>query len=317
LAKIRYLVHYSIIKENTRIIEQLNQPCALLFFGLVKHFHDIALPAIHRNIAGPNKHCDIYLHTYNITESKVNPRNGEDVAARLKPAEAFLLTDNVTMDTVQEFMIQRGEFLNHTRKQNYMGWGDCCTSHDNMIQQWHSIQGVWNLMIQSEEQILSKKAHGIDVHGPYYQQIGLFRTDTYQVTPIDIFDSDAALPNFAHNAGYNDRMFYGTRQNAAIWADRFAFSNIFETIYNPKERRHHGYHSETYLKYLMKHYKVPVELKLICMWRIRSRGRLQGKDCRDLKRYSLSTNILEVAPPGYVVEGEFLAPPIGGEQHSI
>eukprot|EP00979_Chaetoceros_neogracilis_P004171 scaffold732_cov239-Chaetoceros_neogracile.AAC.2 len=306
----------SISKENTKIIEEVNQPCALLFFGLVKHFHDIALPAIQRNIVGPNKHCDIYLHTYNITESKVNPRNGEWVAARLKPAEAFLLTDNVTMDTIQEFMIQRGEFLNHTRKQNFANWGGCCTSHDNMIQQWHSIQGVWNLMIQSEEQILSKKAPGIDVHGPYYQQIGLFRTDTYQVTPVDIFDSDAALPNFAHYTGYNDRMFYGTRQNAAIWADRFAFSNIFETIYNPKEIQHHGYHSETYLKYLMKHYKVPVELKLICMWRIRTRGRLQGQDCLDLKRHTLSPNMLEDAPPGYVVDGVYLAPPLGGEQHT-
>ena len=316
-----YLIDLSNAQDNARMIERMNQPCALLFFGLVKHFDDLALPSIQKHIVGPNHQCDIYLHTYNITDLPVNPRNGEDHPARLNTSEAFLLTENVTMDTLEEFFTQRGEFLNHTRQYRYLGWGDCCQAHDNMIKQWHSIQGVWNLMVQNE-QILQKAMPMQHANNDgamhreayfsrgYYQQIGFFRVDAYQVTPVDIFDSEAALPDFAHYTGFNDRMFYGTRTYAAIWANRFAFSKTFEETYNANAIHHHGYHSESYLKYLMKHYEVPVELKPICMWRIRSKRWLQGQDCRDMKRFGNFTQMVRFAPPGYQRNGEFLAPSI-------
>ena len=95
------------------------------------------------------------------------------------------------------------------------------------------------------------------------------------LTPVDLFDSEAALPNFPLCTGFNDRMFYGSRKNAAIWTDRFALPKTFEEKYNPKAKHHHLYHSESYLKYLMKHYEVPMELKPICAWRICSKWRLQ------------------------------------------
>ncbi len=85
-----YLIDLSNAQDNARMIERMNQPCALLFFGLVKHFDDLALPSIQKNIVGPNHQCDIYLHTYNITDLPVNPRNGEDHhPARLNTSEEF------------------------------------------------------------------------------------------------------------------------------------------------------------------------------------------------------------------------------------
>lgn len=296
-----------------------NKPCALLFFGLVKHFEDVALPGILKNVIAPQKQCDIYLHTYNISKAPINKRNGDSVAPKLNTSQVFLLTNNVTMDTLDEFMEKRGSFLNHSRVHYHAEWGECCTSHDNMIKQWNSIDGVWNLMRQHEERILASSSASSSLlagnnnshtgaNGTYYQQVGLFRTDVYHVNPINIFDSNASVPNWAQNWGLNDRLFYGTHANAALWADRFGFSKTFEeqymknsTVGNP----YGGYHSEYIVGSLIKHHNISVEEKPACVWRIRTRGVLKIKDCGCVEGSGDVTDLLKFAPPGYKVFGMY------------
>jgi len=312
-------------------------PCALLFFGLVKHF-DLALPAIKQNIIHTNPNCDIYVHTFNVTHLPINPRNNENVPIKLFPYDAFLLTDNVVFDSMEYFGKKRKNFLDHSRKFHHKRvWGPCCLSHDNMIKQWHSIEGVWDLMRQHEEDKLlmmkqqeektwlsrhtgqndtskvSTKKYGYHEErnffngsaSYYYHQIGFFRLDVYNVNKIDIFDSNATSPNWGRFGGKNDRLFYGSRKNAQVWAKRFDFAKIFERRYMRDESQSHdGYHSEYYLDCMLRHYDIEVEEKPICVWRIRSEKVLSIQDCSQLYRFSNVTVLLQnFAPPGYMATG--------------
>ena len=121
-------------------------PCALLFFGLPKVFDDVVLPSIQKHIIEPNNECDVYAHTYNISITN-NERNGEDAAA-VFPEQAYHLTPNVIMDTIEEFNAVRNlthfrEYFPHIRPWTYP------TTMDNMIKQWHSIERVFSSMSQS------------------------------------------------------------------------------------------------------------------------------------------------------------------------
>ncbi len=304
-------------------VDNSDKPCALLFFGLVKDFKDLALPAVQRNIIGPNPHCDIFLHTFDINEVPENKRNNERNNAKINPREAYLLTDpdHVNIESVASFELRRGDFLKHSRKHFHKGWGECCVSHDNMIKQWHSIAGAWDLMREHEKkklaQLNSKDGLPMTNKNHYYQQVGLFRSDVYQVDPIDIFNSNAAVPNFANNEGYNDRIFYGSYQNAALWADRFGFAPIFEDKYMFSKNRwnmllkslglkkgHDGYHSEYILWNVMHHQNIQIDQRDICMWRIRNGKRLQVTDCGggdSLKKFqAFGPHGYTFAPDGYL-----------------
>jgi hypothetical protein len=276
--------------------------CALLFFGLVKDFQELALPSIQKNIIVPNPHCDIFLHTYNITVTRISRRNLE-TPYEVKIDEAYLLTDNVTMDTDLTFENEHHKFLRRTRRLYHREWGVCCRSHDNMIKQWHSIKRVWDLMVDHERMVLGQ---GNDVKSPGdYKHIGLFRSDVYYTSPINIFDSNATLPNFASYKGYNDRFFYGQRQHAAVWADRFSFAQTFERKYmvsSITRGKKRGYHSETFLYHLMNHFNVPVVPKNICAWRIRAGSRLSVEDCTRDAKWFANEDIPKYLPTGYALK---------------
>lgn len=293
--------------------------CALLFFGLLKDFKTLSLPTIKKNIIAPNPSCDVFLHTYDIEAAPLNKRNKERSSTIINVSDSFLLTHNVTCDTNETFFEKRGDFIDHSRKYHYKGpaWGECCLSHDNMIKQWHSIKETWDLMREHEIDILN------DNDRIYYEQVGLFRLDLFYVNPIDIFDSNASLPGFSSYGGYNDRLFYGTRANAAIWADRFNFSRTFEEKYMKKhdsdksfrENARNGYHSESYLGHLLKHNKVNVVLKDICAWRIRSGSRIRIADCVEIEQFR--RNILQYIPPGYTQKGNFMVPDHLAHSHEL
>lgn len=303
------------------------QKCALLFFGLVKAFEHHVYPSVVENILNINPQCDVYLHTYNITSIPVNKRNSETNMAPLNISEALVLTsrDRIIFETEESFHDKRDDIINRTRVNYHHGWGDCCLSHDNMIKQWSSIQGVWDLMRQHEIQFITaaektmatqekaiptsnkgEKDHDDqNTNKHYYGQIGLFRSDVMYTNPIDIFDANAATANFARHGGYNDRLFYGKYEYAKIWASqRFDFIDTFEKKYMTKLRFFKdGYHSETFVKRLMDHHKVPVRLKDICTWRIRSGPKVQVSDCRDLKEFSTFDRIDKYVPKQYVKGG--------------
>lgn len=281
--------------------------CALLFFGLIKDFDELALPAIQQHILQPNPQCDVFLHTYNITVTRISRRNLEQ-PYQVRTEEAYHLTHHVAFDTERTFDDEHSNLLRRTRRLYHREWGACCKSHDNMIKQWHSIKRVWDLMVDNEQKLVlegqasdnqgSEKKH-------YYEQIGLFRSDVFYMSPIDIYDSNAALPNFASYKGYNDRLFYGQRSYAAIWADRFSFAATFERQYmvaSITRGKKRGYHSESFLYHLLSHHNVPVEKKNICVWRIRTGSRLSVEDCTREANWFSKDDISNYLPQGFTVQ---------------
>eukprot|EP00928_Gymnodinium_smaydae_P078088 TRINITY_DN616_c0_g1_i3.p1 TRINITY_DN616_c0_g1~~TRINITY_DN616_c0_g1_i3.p1 ORF type:complete len:960 (+),score=90.58 TRINITY_DN616_c0_g1_i3:66-2945(+) len=251
--------------------------CALLFFGLLTEFRQLALPSILKHIKAPNHQCDVFLHTYNLTAVPSNPRSLEEGHVLIHPEAAYLLTDNVSMDTNETFWLERGDFVKRTEQHAFPGWGECCTSHINMIKQWHSIKRVWDMMVQGEA---SLRADGDDT---YYEQIGLFRSDAYYAKEIDVFEHEAGIADFA-NYPINDRMFWGKRKYAETWADRFSFADEFEAKYMNADPERKGYHSESYLFHLLESHGVPfVKSPKACSWRIRSNMRVVANDCNIMR----------------------------------
>ena len=290
--------------HNPNKSKHANKKCALLFFGLIKEsFTSISLPSIQKNILSINPQCDIYLHTYNMTHVPINKRNTEYHTHALNISEASLLTSNAVFEEMESFYKHHQEILERTRKNYHQSWGECCESHDNMIKQWNSIEGVWDIMHAAEQKV-NEKTNNAERKRTRYDQVGLFRSDVFYTRPIDIFDSQGALPNFAHHRGYNDRLFYGSYDNAKIWASkRFAFVDIFEKRYMKsidyqqwdawsKIRKvfggmyKDGYHSETFVKRLLNHYGVEVDLRDHCVWRVRSGQRLLANDCDGMQGFS-------------------------------
>jgi hypothetical protein len=122
------------------------EECALIFFGLPKHFKDMCLPSIRRYIIRTNPTCDVYAHTYDI-RSTSNARNGEETSP-VHPEDVFLLTASTAMDTESDFLAARNISYYRTAFPKPSSWV-YPTSMDNMIKQWHSIDRAWKMMEES------------------------------------------------------------------------------------------------------------------------------------------------------------------------
>ena len=233
-----------------------DERCALLFFGLPKHLKDISLPSIRKYITKANPNCDIYAHTYSVV-SVSNKRNGEE-SSPIHPEDIYSLTKEHAIDSEADFLIAHN--LSYYR--NLFPYEEPWvypTSMDNMIKQWHSINQVWKLMEASE----------VDYH-----RVGLFRLDVLYVHEISITGREdvAVVPNFLKSGGMNDRMFYGRRDHAEVWATkRFDLAQSYIDRYQDR-----GLHSEKFMEFLMR--KIPVEEKPICFHRVRGTGKIK-KDC--------------------------------------
>ena len=225
--------------------------CALLFFGLAKHFNDIVYPSIQKYILNTNPDCDIYAHTYDIKEI-TNPRNKEDHTP-VNPLEVYSMTNNVVIDTLESVSkaIDFDYYHKHYKQTN----GVFPYSMDNSLKQWFSIQRVW-------ESMPSK-----------YKRVGLFRLDVLYTEPIDIQNGDAVIPDFHHWGGINDRAFYGLYK----WAKQWATARFKKLAIRSKQENIYDMHAETFVKYLMR--DVPIELKPMCFKRVRATGEIKN-DCK-------------------------------------
>jgi hypothetical protein len=140
-----------------------------------------------------------------------------------------------------------------------------------MYKQWHSIERVWDLMEENENNL-----------GVEYERVGLFRSDVKYTTPINIFDGDAVIPKFGFIA--SDRMFYGLRENAKIWS-KIRFSGV--TCYKPRHAAL-AMHSEFYMKdFVLAKIPTEVETRDFCFYRVRGNGDVLDDDCT--KAYYLPT----------------------------
>jgi len=187
--------------------------------------------------------------------------------------EVYQLNATETMITsIEEFYRKRD--IKYYNQYHFVKWGPCCVSTENMIKQWHSIESVWNLM----KDYRKRNNQGL------YDKVGLFRLDVEYQNDIYMRNGDAVIPNFAHHKGLNDRLFYGSFQYAEVWASkRFDYVKEFvESRYSLlRDSNGPSLHSETFLKALLKRYKVPYKLENICFYRVRGHGEIRKKDCDD------------------------------------
>jgi len=102
-----------------------------------------------------------------------------------------------------------------------------------------------------------------------YSHIGIFRNDVVFIDEVNIFERDFAIPRWGSFWGFNDRMFYGKKENAVKWAERFKRLKEFD---EPVLK------GETYLKWLLKDEKI--EFVDTCFLRVRVDGRIKVNDCR-------------------------------------
>jgi len=244
-------VERGICTKNIKDLVPKVKECALLFFGLAKHFNDIVFPSIQKYILDINPDCDVYAHTYDI-KNITNPRNNEDHTP-VNPLEVYSMTNNVqidTLDSVSKAIDFEYYHKNYVQKDGVFPW-----SMDNSLKQWYSIQRVWDSMTTK------------------YERIGLFRLDVLYTEPIDISDGDAVIPDFLHFGGLNDRAFYGLYK----WASQWATTRLKKLAIRSKEENIYDMHAETFMKYLMR--DVPVELKPMCFKRVRATGEIKP-DCK-------------------------------------
>jgi len=239
------------LEKKLASIQPIRNDCALLFFGLAKHFNDIVLPSIQKYILDVNPDCDIYAHTYDIKEI-TNPRNNEKNSP-VHPLEVFSMTKNVVLDTLDSVSKVR-DFKYYRRFRQSKGVHPY--SMDNMIKQWHSIDRVWRYANQEHD----------------YKRYGLFRLDVRFAEPIDITNGDAVIASFHPDRGLNDRGFYGLYKWAKMWATK-----RFEQVEAQARRNHNDLNAESFMKYLMR--DVPVELKSMCFNRVRATGKIKP-DCK-------------------------------------
>lgn len=255
-------------KEDSRAIAFMPKPandkerCAILFFGLPRSFKDLVLPSIQKNIIQPNAryNCDFFVHYYYRTEE---PKGRANKGGILDPTEILQLEEAVQKgassqfhkvnnaqpvvefisDTEEDFWAARNASIQTYRKTKdkhghylYFPWKAHSYSYpsslDNIVRQWHSINGAWELMERSAAK-----------HGVQYTRVGMFRSDVLYVTPVDIYETEFGHYDTNNNQAMlapfgampvNDRMFYGPYEGVEIWATkRFSFLESYVDTCEP------------------------------------------------------------------------------------
>eukprot|EP00277_Geminigera_cryophila_P046843 CAMPEP_0173074050 /NCGR_PEP_ID=MMETSP1102-20130122/10779_1 /TAXON_ID=49646 /ORGANISM="Geminigera sp., Strain Caron Lab Isolate" /LENGTH=293 /DNA_ID=CAMNT_0013943031 /DNA_START=294 /DNA_END=1173 /DNA_ORIENTATION=- len=200
--------------SRKRPVGDTNITCALLFFGLPKHFKDVVLPSIRKYILSVNPGCDVFIHVYNVSSTS-NSRNQEKNEL-LHPDEVNLMKEATTIvfESTADFQKRRNVSLFY----KYFPWKDGWiwpTSLENMIKQWHSINHVWNQMANHENHV-SEYHPGHKVF--QYERVGIFRSDVLYTNNINISEGVAVTSLFNNGKAWmSDRLFYGLREYGEKW----------------------------------------------------------------------------------------------------
>ena len=219
-----------------------DRPCAFNFYGLPRAFKHVVLPSIETNVIIPNSRydCDYFVFAWNVTHEDPS-RSGS--GGPVMPEDVFLLRDTVHMiarragrpqlphvgfiiQSDADFEQNRSALLEAIRKEDtkrernpYIWRRDGYTVGTNVkvMQAWHSISTVWELMKEYASS-----------HAIKYKRVAMMRIDAMYITPIDIFgtapekyydgfNNRSVVPGYAAYP-VNDRLFYGPYEAAEIWA---------------------------------------------------------------------------------------------------
>ena len=262
-------------KEDKR-----DSTCALIFFGIGRSFEETTLPTIKKYVIEANRSCKVFVHTYK-----------GDSLRDAKKLSSLTYHDSkaIIIEREKDFKNQRNTTYFHQFFPTSSKAWKFPRSMDNMIRQWHSINKAWDLMVDFENQRQLN-----------FDRVGFFRPDVLYTHPISIEDEDelAVIPSMTYKAtkwiGFNDRMFYGSREFAEIWASH-RFDNVEKYIQwqESESLRHNdimhnlrGLHSENFIRYLLTiHGRCPLKFKNICFKRVRSNGKIFNKDCNHLRSH--------------------------------
>lgn len=277
--------HNSGVKEDPNGDDSL---CALIFFGLGRNFQENAFPSIKKYILGENKSCKVFVHTYDIPN---------DSGASIDPKELSLLTEDassILYETEEDFQRQINVTHFHQFFPTSAGGWKFPSSMDNLVHQWHSISKAWGLMERFEANLQLK-----------FDRVGFFRPDVIYTHPIPIGgeNESAVIPAMMYIpnrragwSGLNDRMFYGDRKHAEVWATH-RFDSVYKYIQWQESTKFHkrynlkGIHSEDYMRYLLTvHGQMPLQMKNICFKRVRSNGDVFHDDCELLRSHDINNS---------------------------
>lgn len=284
--------HEGNITDKTKTSRaHVTESCALMFFGLSRSFRKKVFPSIKQFILDANPSCEIFVHTYDIQNEDLitSTQTNQPIFA----TDVLLLTDvsKVMIETKEDFQMQVNASFYHQFFPTPSAW-EFPRSMDNMIMQWHSIAKVWELMVAHEKRVRKR-----------FDRVGYFRLDVIYTHPIPFSDGgeqeQAVIPSMMYEptvwGGLNDRMFYGRREFAEVWATH-RFGTVQEymkwqgesSIYGDMR----GLHSENYMRYLLTiHGHLPLRIKNICFKRVRSTGVVLDNDC-DFLRSAVDTDLL-------------------------
>lgn len=258
--------------NSTQNDSAANQECALLFWGLAKHFKDIVLPSIRKYILEVNPHCDVYAHTTDLKEvpsgrHMSSSKDGKmQETGQLNATEVFGLTKNLLIETAEEakrgikdYEELRGIVYSTLYTRAAKDQRDHCV--DGVLAMEHSKERVWNMMPKE------------------YKRVGLFRLDVQFTMPIDISEGEAIVPSENKNLGWNDRAFYGSYKWAKVWATT-PISHLWKL---PEYiRMHHTWTYKSHEEFMVFVLNdVPVQEKCMCFNRVRmvAHGDPLMKDC--------------------------------------
>jgi hypothetical protein len=278
--------------QEAKVEQVVGAPtCALVFFGVPRSFNSTVFPSIQEYILQVNPTCDVFVYSYNVSVV-VGSRMGEQSSGALNIDELDVFRQYFTnkptshyelyLDTEDDFQRRRNVSYFRQFFPRPSFW-EFPASMDNMIRQWHSIEGGWNLLQEYERKIMNR-----------YSRVGFFRLDVRYTHPIAINNEEAAvIPAMMYAQqiprGVNDRMFYGFREAAMLWA-----SDRFNTVEEYLEWQRHednadkvhskGLHSEEFLRYLLiEKWSIDLTIRNICFHRVRTSGLVLTKDCAEYK----------------------------------
>lgn len=77
---------------SSTLLSSSSSSCALLFFGLGRQFRKVAFPSIQKHILDANPTCDVFVHTYQVSNEFGNRFNNQDEeSGKIHPEELKLL----------------------------------------------------------------------------------------------------------------------------------------------------------------------------------------------------------------------------------
>jgi len=259
--------------------------CALLFFGIPRSFSNMVFPSIQQYLLDENPDCDVYVHSFDVSEevgNRISEESGDIEVMELDAFKNYFENRSPSYHSILETdeAFQKVRNLEQFRRMfpRPSTW-DYPISMDNMIRQWHSIEKAWSLMNIYEQQKKRK-----------YDRVGFFRLDAKYTHPIRITTSETAvIPAMMYESsnkvsGINDSMFYGDRDVANIWATE-RFESVREYLSWQKKKGNigkvhsEGLHPEEFLRYLLvEKWSIDITLRNICFKRVRTSGKVL-RDC--------------------------------------